>query len=155
MSKARSLAVLATLLVGCGSGDPDPPPFEAAESSGRCVQEEQEGGGVLWGRVESADSIPLEGAQVFIRDPDLAPCGTLTDPEGRFLLEAVPDGTHLLVVQLLGYETDSMRLSVAADTTHASVRLRLMKVKIDDMIVRPLVPPADTPGSGDPPPAPR
>ena len=97
---------------------------------------------MLWGRVESSDSVPLTGAQVFLREPE--PCGALTDMEGRYVLEAVPRGAHSVIFQLLGYESDSLEVEVAGDTVHATVRLRPMQVKVDDMIVRPLMEPADS-----------
>ena len=43
---------------------------------------------------------PIGGAQVFIRNSRY---GGLTDAQGRFTLQNVPAGSHLLVVQVIGY----------------------------------------------------
>ena len=79
--------------------------------------------GTLAGVVLDADTgAPLAAANVAL--PDLNR-GAVTDAEGRFFLNAVPIGTHVLRASTVGYEEARQTAEVAADTTTREGRLML------------------------------
>ena len=61
--------------------------------------------------VDAATSAPLNGAQVSIPSLQL---GTLTNAQGRYLINLVPAGTHAVQVDLIGYGTLVASVSLAA-----------------------------------------
>lgn len=129
------LSSLAWVACSPGTSDDEPPPFEEAALSARCVRTDAPEPGAIWGHVAGIDSAAVEGAQIYI--PGLGICGTLSDSAGRYLLEAVPSGTHTVVFTLIGYHVDSTEVTVEADTAYLFMQLEPMKVQLDDMIVRP------------------
>ena len=59
--------------------------------------------GILTGTVtDAATGQPLGAAQVFLPGLNL---GGHTNQQGRYLLSGVPEGEHLLRVELIGYQT--------------------------------------------------
>ncbi len=81
----RSLSIVAALTIAATSAS-----SLSAQETGRVI------GQVL----NAVSSAPVSGAQVFIEDTGT---GTLTDLNGRFVLQNVPVGTVSVTVQSLGY----------------------------------------------------
>jgi len=76
--------------------------------------------GTVSGTVVAEDTgDPLPGANVAIRtlaDSTLVQ-GATTDSTGRFVIEAVPTGTHHIVASFVGFAPQSRRVDVTADPT--------------------------------------
>ncbi|MDA3823759.1 MAG: TonB-dependent receptor [Bacteroidales bacterium] len=64
---------------------------------------------ILSGHVSMENSKPLDGASVVIVDLNI---GTITNEDGSFSLNNIPDGKFKIQVSFLGYETVSKRVSV-------------------------------------------
>ncbi len=109
---ARRATLLVVLLLALGA--------DAAWAQGRI-------GGVV---VEGNSSRPLAGAQVVIPSTQQ---GTLTRPDGTFVLENVPPGTVDLQVMMLGYAP--WRRSVSVGTSDLEVRLEQRAVELDAVVV--------------------
>lgn len=90
--------------------------------------------GTLAGVVLDADTgAPLAAANVAL--PDLNR-GAVTDAEGRFVLDAVPIGTHVLRASTVGYEEARQTADVGADaTTRAVLRLAAVDIRIGEVVV--------------------
>lgn len=71
--------------------------------------------GIITGRVTEAETgAPLQGARVNISGSDL---GSLTDADGRYVIQNVPDGDVVVQVELLGYLATSQNATVSTDET--------------------------------------
>lgn len=70
--------------------------------------------GEITGRVLNPDGHPVSDAVLQIEGTTR---GTLSDNEGRFLIRAVPAGSHNLLVRRLGYATSSTPVTVTAGST--------------------------------------
>lgn len=66
---------------------------------------------LITGRVVAKDNTSLPGVSVLLEGTRQ---GTSTDVGGNFTLE-VPEGEHELVVSMIGYETDTVRVNPHAD----------------------------------------
>ncbi len=82
---------------------------------------------------DQATGNPIAGAQVSLEGLNL---GALTQSDGRYLVLNVPVGTHTLVVQLLGYRTERVTVTVAAGQTVAqNVFLSEQPLQLDELVV--------------------
>ncbi len=70
--------------------------------------------GTIRGQVTDTRNVPLMGVAVYIPH---SPHGTVTDAEGLFVLKDVPPGTHPLVFELLGYQSDTVTITLSAGQT--------------------------------------
>jgi hypothetical protein len=90
--------------------------------------------GTLLGRVVQAGTDePLEGAVVSV----LGTGGRqLTDTDGKFLLQGLPPGRHLVITEYLGYEqrTDSVTI-FSQETVDIEVRMAEEALEIEGLIV--------------------
>lgn len=69
--------------------------------------------GTITGRVtDGTTAQPIASAQISIAGLGI---GTLTQQNGRFVLQNVPAGTHTVTAQRIGYRTETAEVSVAAD----------------------------------------
>src|SRR5688572_9933918 len=109
-------------------------------------------GSAIAGRVLDAEGeAPLAEAVVTVTDLDRA---TLTDAEGRYILEAVPPGPQHVVVRRLGYATETFHALVPAQGTLAiDVALRPEPIQlhpVEAIEVRGKIPVRgfDAPGDG-------
>lgn len=94
ISGAAVLGALALVLAGIAM------PLEARQYAQNDLQ------GRITGRVMDAESArPLPGVQVYLADRSV---GAITDVNGRYLLRSVPQGTHSVVVESLGYGTKTV-----------------------------------------------
>ena len=90
--------------------------------------------GAVAGRVTDTAGVAVPNAVVFLRGTRL---GGTTDAAGRFRVDAVPAGEHLIVVRRVGYASDSATVSVAAGGTSTyDVRLRTSAATLAAVVVR-------------------
>lgn len=76
----------------------------------------------LFGSVNDAETgEPLIGAHAFLGSTMI---GTATDLDGRFALDKIPTGTHMLWISMIGYEPASKEISVS-DTSSQEVPFTL------------------------------
>lgn len=90
--------------------------------------------GRVVGRVADEETgAGLVGAQVVVQGLGL---GTLTGEDGRFILAAVPAGTHVFSVSMLGYADGSTPVAVrAGQTTVVSIELKSEIIEIQALTV--------------------
>ena len=109
--------------------------FGAALALGR--QDAAAQTGTVTGQVlDAGTGAPLSGVQVSIPSLQL---GTLTNPQGRYLITQVPAGTHSVQVELIGYGTLVESVSVAEGTPAAlNFRLAEEAVALEGLLVTAL-----------------
>ena len=89
--------------------------------------------GSIGGRVVDEDGSAVVGAQVYIERPSL---GTQSRPNGDYVLERVPAGTHTLRVRMLGLRPEAASVSVAANQRSIQdFTLRRDPLQLQTMIV--------------------
>ncbi len=78
---------------------------------------------------------PLSGVNLYVEGR--RGLGAATGPDGAFVIEDVPAGTHTLVTSLLGYERERQEITVEAGET-ARVRVLLLErpVELSELVVR-------------------
>ena len=99
------------------------PPTEAAGQAGTLtgVVQDQSGGR------------PVPSVQVFIADLNL---GGLTQQNGRFLIQNVPAGTHMVTAERLGYRSQTQTVNVAAgQTVTLNWTITEEAIQLDEVIV--------------------
>jgi TonB-dependent starch-binding outer membrane protein SusC len=101
-------------------------PFGTAEAA---AQE-----GTIMGQVVERGTLqPVRSAQVMI--PALQ-IGTLTGPNGRYVIENVPAGTHTVQIQSLGYETTNQEITVVAgQEVELDFQIASRAVALDELVV--------------------
>lgn len=94
----------------------------------------QGGRGAVTGEViEAVTQRPLGGAQVFIPG---TPYGTLTNPDGRYLIPDVPAGPVVVRVQMIGYGTAEREVTIqAGQTVRVDFDLRQSAITLDELVV--------------------
>lgn len=116
-----AILLFVTALAGCsGGGDVTP------EAVGPTSDPSETGS--INGLVLDSELVAVAGAAVAIPTANLE---TTTDDDGRFVLDAVPTGTHNLFVNKLGYEALAKRVDVAAGQA-LSVEFTLTAVAVAD-----------------------
>ncbi|MFC1659919.1 SusC/RagA family TonB-linked outer membrane protein [Gemmatimonadota bacterium] len=90
--------------------------------------------GTVTGRVTDGQTgEPISAVQIFI---EAAQIGVLTQENGRFLIQNVPDGTHTLSAQRIGYATASAEITVVAGgTVIQDFVMTPQAVAMDEMVV--------------------
>lgn len=111
MTKPRRNTLIPSLAVLCASAGLASP----AEAQPVCNDDEARIAGVV---IDAATEAPVSGAYVSVAASDW---GSLTADDGRFLLCGIGDGTHMVTVERLGYETLTSRLD--ASTSGDLIRL--------------------------------
>ena len=82
---------------------------------------------------DQATGNPIVGAQVSLEGLNL---GAITQSSGQFLILNVPAGTHTLTVQILGYRTESVSITVAAGQSVAqNVFMSEQPLQLDELVV--------------------
>ncbi|WP_412062260.1 YfbK domain-containing protein [Rubrivirga sp. IMCC45206] len=89
-------------------------------------------GAVVGAVTDAASGEPLIGAAVQIETLRL---GATTDIDGRYRLANVPDGTHTLAVQFIGYEPAQVTVSVAGGTVRADVAMTADQAGLSEVVV--------------------
>ena len=87
--------------------------------------------GTVVGRVSSADGRPLSGIQISI---SALQRGAVTDTGGRFTINNVPVGAHVVQARSLGYGLATTNVTVVAGET-ASVTLTLTPTQLTPVVV--------------------
>lgn len=83
--------------------------------------------------VEERTLRPLAGAQVYIVDSSI---GTLTNAQGRFVLQNVPAGQVTVAVRLIGYGAAEQAVTVLdGQSTDLSITLQQQALALDDIVV--------------------
>ena len=90
--------------------------------------------GTVTGTVVDAQSgNPVSDAQVLVEGTGR---GGLTNSQGRFLLDAVPEGSHTVTVERIGYAAASQTVDVSAtSTTVVSFRMRQTAFELESIVV--------------------
>lgn len=69
----------------------------------------QEGVGLIEGSIIDEDGNNLIGATVYMQELKR---GEVSDAKGKFVFTNVPVGTHTLTIQYMGYQTQSLSVTV-------------------------------------------
>jgi len=90
--------------------------------------------GRISGQVTSATTgEPLAGAQVVVEGTQI---GTMANPQGRYLLLNVPLGQQTVLVQRIGFATESAQVTVSADeTVILDFQLSTEAIAMDELVV--------------------
>ncbi len=92
--------------------------------------------GTITGAVTTTDGSALSGAQVSIATLQM---GTLANASGRFVIPAVPAGTHSVTAQLIGYTVETLEVTVqAGQTASVDFVLELSAIEIEGVVVTAL-----------------
>ncbi len=87
------------------------------------------------GTVVSGTGQPLAGVQVLI--PNLQ-MGTLTNSDGRFVIQNVPNGAQIMRAELIGYEAQQHRVDVTGTTVTENFTLIETAVELEGLVVTAL-----------------
>lgn len=88
--------------------------------------------GRITGSVTNDAGQPLTGANVVVVGTNI---GTLTDGSGNFTLVGVPAGQHTLRASLIGYQEQTVSVTVAAgQTATASFRLSTQAIALEEIV---------------------
>lgn len=89
--------------------------------------------GAISGRVEDAKTgLSLPGANVLLVETLK---GTATEPDGRYIIPAIPVGIYTLRVSFVGYKTHKERVVVGRDTLQINVSLEPDFARYDEVVV--------------------
>ena len=83
------------------------------------------------GRITDTDGNPIRGASLFIRELRQ---GTAANDEGHFELR-VPAGVYTCVFQCLGFETETVTITVGTSVVEHNVVLREMAYSLSDVVI--------------------
>ena len=87
------------------------------------------------GTVVSDTGQPLDGVQISI--PNLQ-MGTLTNTDGRFVIQNVPNGAQIMRVELIGYESQQRRVGVEGTTVTENFTLIETAIELEGLVVTAL-----------------
>ncbi|HEX3157870.1 MAG TPA: SusC/RagA family TonB-linked outer membrane protein, partial [Gemmatimonadaceae bacterium] len=80
----------------------------------------------------AATQQPIPGVQVVIQGTTL---GAMTRDDGRYVIPNVPDGTHRIRTQRIGFSSDSRTVTVAAQALTVDFALTQVLVSLDEVVV--------------------
>ena len=89
----------------------------------------------LAGLVISDTGEPLSGVQLSI--PQLQ-MGTLTNNAGRYVIQNVPEGSLIFRIELIGYESQQRRITIAGTTTTENFTLTQTALELEGLVVTAL-----------------
>jgi len=81
-----------------------------------------------------ADLSPIAGAQIFLNGSTI---GTLSDGDGRFTLSNIPQGSHELIVQNLGFESAEALIHTNELAQKYTFLLNEKVYNLDEITVKP------------------
>ncbi len=99
---------------------------------------------VIDGTVVGEDSVAVSNAAVSI--PALHRT-VLTDRDGKFVLSDIPNGTYLVKIERVGYDSVSIRVSVALDTSSILIVMHGKLVTLHEVTVTAKPQPSDVANS--------
>ena len=100
---------------------------------GSYANREEEGKGIITGKVTTSDGEPAIAVTVTLKGTQRS---TVTNEQGFFTLRNVTEGAHQLEVSLTGYETISQDVEVEKDkTVRLSIQLTVSKKQLEEVIV--------------------
>ncbi|MGL4332799.1 MAG: carboxypeptidase-like regulatory domain-containing protein, partial [Bacteroidales bacterium] len=86
------------------------------------------------GQIRDERGLPLIGANIWI---DEIQKGTVTDENGNFIIESVPEGVYELDLTYVGYEPLSKKIEVQPERDHQTrITLHEKEVRMDEVVVR-------------------
>jgi len=89
--------------------------------------------GTISGLVQNQQSgTPVPSVQIFIESLDL---GVLTQPNGRYVLQNVPAGTHMVTASRIGFQNITQSVTVGAGTALQDFTLTEAILGLDEIIV--------------------
>lgn len=86
----------------------------------------------LTGRVLTADSLPLPGATVIAESTTL---GTVSDDNGFYRIDRIPQGTYTIRVSLLGYETLEKTVVIKRGGNNADFVIKESDINLNEVVV--------------------
>jgi TonB-linked SusC/RagA family outer membrane protein len=93
----------------------------------------QQTGTVVVQVVDSVSNTPVRGAQVHVVGTEI---GSVTNAEGRVLLNNVPVGSRTVRVQMMGYSSREQSVTVVADlTATVTLRVRQEAIAVQGLVV--------------------
>lgn len=96
--------------------------------------------GEITGSVKDNEGIGLAGSNISIEGTMM---GAASDPDGNYVINAVPPGTYTLVAKFIGYKTAKKEVTVTAGaTTTADFVLGLDVLGLSEVVVTGVVNPA-------------
>lgn len=88
--------------------------------------------GRIAGAVTGTDGQPLSAANIVVAGTTIS---ASTGPDGRYVLPAVPAGSHMLRATRVGYAPDSTTITMATgQSVEASFRLRVTAVQLEGVV---------------------
>lgn len=84
------------------------------------------------GKVTDADNNPLIGASIFLPETNT---GTITNKNGSFTLNDLPDGNVKIQVSFMGYNTQLLILRIPLSNNTISVKLTEAIIKTQEVVV--------------------
>ncbi len=96
--------------------------------------EDASGRGVISGTITSQEEgQPVLNASIFVEELNR---GTVSHRSGDFIIRNVREGSYLLRIQHVGYETAFRQVDVTADdTTHVEISLNRGRIRAEDVVV--------------------
>jgi iron complex outermembrane receptor protein len=86
----------------------------------------------LTGVVSDEENQPLPGANLFISELNR---GVISHKDGSFTMHRVPEGTYMLLVSFVGYETYTLPLTINRDTDLGQITLIQSSILGEEVIV--------------------
>ncbi len=88
---------------------------------------------IIKGRITDAQSKPIPGVTILVQGTTI---GTITNPDGMYLIENVPEGQHVLIISSLGYERILRAISISHDQTYnLNLSLKDATSQLDEVVV--------------------
>lgn len=109
-----------------------PPPALAADATTGAMVLPALAGQISGQVVNTVSGQPVAGVQVLVVGTSL---GAMTREDGRYTIANVPDGTHRLRTQRLGFTTDQKSVTVAGADVTVDFAITAVSVSLDEVVV--------------------
>ena len=108
--------------------------FQPFQTPAFAQGETSEGGRIVGRIVDAATAQPISGVQVYVADTQQ---GTLSDINGRYLILSVPQGTHELVAEMIGFSKKTVTDVVVDEgaTLNLDIALETQAIQMDAITV--------------------
>ena len=99
----------------------------------------QQGGTVTGIVVDARTNAPIAAVQIYIGNLNI---GGLTQPNGRYLLQNIPTGSHTLTAERIGYRTYSEQVTVAGgQTVELNITFETQPLMLEGIVATGLIDP--------------